>query len=91
MSHQLVAATGCTFSDALGILFLLYHFDLADAFLVVYHKNDTETPIQISDFINGPPKVPFVNSMTEEMIYDLNELMYTLMFKLKTRDIVFVI
>lgn len=90
MLHQLVAATGCTFSDALGILFLLYHFDLADAFLVIYHKNDKETPILITDFIKGPPEVPFINPMTEEIIHDPHELVYTFMFKLKTRDILFV-
>lgn len=90
MSHQLAAATGCEFKDALDILFLLYHFDLVSAYLVVYHKNDTESPILITSYISGPPNVPFRNPVTDSWIYDRDELLYSFLFKLKDPDIEFV-
>lgn len=82
MPHQISAATGCTQKDAMVILMLLYHENLTEPFLVVYHVSDPDTPILIRKFEEGPPSVPFSSPLDEKEITNSDELTYDFLFKL---------
>lgn len=90
MLHQIAIATGCTYEDAMGILMLLYHQELTDVFLVIYHTSQSDTPILTNRFVDGLPLTPFVNPATDEVIESLNELTYEFLFRLKESDLIFI-
>jgi hypothetical protein len=76
MAHQVAAATGCLFEQAMQVLMLLYDLRLAEAFILVYHDAHPDTPpahalrIHISD---GLPSFPLRCPLCEGLIESSSE------------------
>ena len=82
MPHQISTATGCTLKEAMVILMLLYHKNLVELFLVIYHISEPDSPILIRKIDEGLPSLPFLNPLDETEITDSNEITYDFLFKL---------
>ena len=59
MLHELATSTGCSQQEAMLLLMLLYDLHLAELFLLVYHKDHIDTPIQSRGLLEGFLSVPF--------------------------------
>lgn len=90
MPHQLAIATGCSLDDAIGILFLLFDRQFAEALLLVYHQNFPNVPMDIRKISDGPPLLPTINSLNDEVVEDKGELLFGFMFKLTNREFIFI-
>lgn len=90
MPHQLAVATGCTIDDATAILFLLFDQNIADALLLVYHQGFPGVPMEIRQISDGPPILPIINSLNDDLIENKDELLYSFIFKLTNREFEFV-
>jgi hypothetical protein len=91
MPHQISSATGCELNEAMQILLLLYHRNLAYILLLVYHLSNPDTPMFSKRIFEGLPEPPILNPFTEENIDNLDELSYDFLFVLtQKQDIEFV-
>jgi len=84
-----MSATNCPFNDALAILILLWEKYLADAYILVYYRQEAEQPIQRRPLTDGFPKLPLVFEVEsgEQTIYNPDEIFYRFEFDLKREDI----
>ena len=90
MPHQVAVAVGCELEHAMTVLFFLYHRRLAEAFLLVYHKDHLDAPVLAPGLSAGFPSLPFTCDACGKEIVAPDELSYDLLFRL-TEDIRFTV
>lgn len=93
MIHQVAVATGCDLKQASYILFLLYHYYVADVRLLVYHLTCGTDNVPVIDrtLKEGLPEIPFHCPTCDRVITSIDELTFDFRFKILTKDVEFVI
>jgi hypothetical protein len=93
MPHEIAIGTGCSFEEAMGVLILLYHLDLADQYLLIYYNKEPDVPVGMREISEGPPLLPFkinTSAFEEVEIYSMHDLSFGFLFKIR-KEIDFVI
>lgn len=88
---QLVSATGCSYSDALYILVLLYYMDYAKAYLKFYDRDKADLPLMTRSFEQGFPTLPVRYEQDDQIriIESKDDLLLRFEFKILDKDIEF--
>lgn len=91
MMHEIAVTTGCDFEEVVGMFYLLFSHDAAEAFILVYHKRHNDLPVASHriPLVEGLPKLPFRCNICDDEIVTIDELSFDLQFQL-TKDIEFV-
>lgn len=90
MLHELATATGYSREESMQLLMFLYDLRLIKPFLLVYHKEHLDVPIQTRDLLEGFPPVPFTCPECEREITQKDQLSYDFLFKTVEPEISFV-
>lgn len=89
LSPQVImTATGCSFQQALQILLVLFELELAEAFILVYLRDDPDVYIAKRHIRDGPPKFPFQYDHGDQVVNDPNEVLYGFEFDISTKRII---
>jgi hypothetical protein len=83
MAHQVAAATGCDLYTAMALLLHLSALAVVRPKTLVYHRNDDTdppTPILSLEINVGPPTLPFICPICNQLIDDYDELNFDFIF-----------
>lgn len=83
--HELAVATGCTIVEALTVCILLYHYHVAEIFLLLNRRDLEVNPIYRAKLSDGPPQLPFYNDDNDIEIDSLDGIEYDFHFTLDTK------
>ena len=81
MYHQVANVTGLSFRESMTLLLYLFHVDLAELYILVYHVRHPE-PIDYRSIFDGFPELPYFCKECEEEVLNENDLKYDYLFVL---------
>lgn len=73
-------STGCSFKQALQVLWLLFEFGYAQAFILVYLKDDPEVFIERRSLFDGLPEFPLVYDFGSKIVETSQDVLYSFEF-----------
>lgn len=84
MPHEIAIATGCSIEYSTSVLMILQMKDLAEGYLLVYHRqdNDPRPYIMKRKLLDGIPILPMVCDICGEEISDIKDIYFDLSFKI---------
>ena len=83
MVHQIAVATGCPLDQALTICLLLYYYNQAEIYILLYRQDLEFNPIYKTKLSDGMPKVPFYSEENDLDIESLDHITYDIWAVLK--------
>lgn len=89
LSPELLMQTGCSFQEAMQILFVLVHLYVANPYLLVYIIDDPEAPIEKRPLSMGLPTLPYIFPDGETVVEDKEKLFFGFEFDLVSNNIEF--
>ena len=80
MVHELAVATGCSFQEALSVCVLLWHFQVAEIYILLSLPDLSDITLYQGKLSDGPPKLPFYNEDYDIQIDNLSDMTYEFQF-----------
>jgi|GEM_PF-1723409 len=81
MPHQVASNIGFTLNESIELLYYLFHKKAADLFILVYHVDHLDAPIEARPYTNPFPQIPHECEVCEKVIIDKNDLVYDILFR----------
>jgi hypothetical protein len=82
MVHELAVATGCSLDDALKVCILIWHFRVAEIYVLLNRLDLSSNPIYTAKLSDGPPALPFYSEDNDVEIESLDNVSYEFHFVL---------
>lgn len=82
MVHELAVATGCSLDEALTVCILLWHFHMAEIYMLLNRADLPINPIYQTKLSDGPPTLPFYSEDNDVEIDSLANISFEFHFVL---------